>query len=201
MPTLIPLFPLDVVLLPGAELPLHIFEPRYKEMIGECLEQKSVFGVVRSHENTMAEMGCTAEIVELAKKYDDGRMDIETIGRRRFEIMEVKQDRSFLQADVLYVDDEPSTPAPDVTARALQLHAEVVATVGESSDFSPESALLSYEMAASLPIDLDFKQTLLGVRSEAERLEGLIEFFEAVLPKLRKAARRRQKAGGNGHVP
>jgi Lon protease-like protein len=197
----IALFPLDVVLLPGTELSLHIFEPRYKEMIGECLEQQKTFGIVRAHENKLAEMGCTAEITEVTKKYEDGRMDIETIGRRRFEILEVKQDRSFLQADVLYVDDEPSSPPEDVVRRALELHAEVVTTVGDDADVKPDSPLLSYELAGSLPIDLDFKQTLLGVRSEAERLEGLIEFFEAVLPKLRKAARRRQKAGGNGHVP
>jgi ATP-dependent Lon protease len=128
---LIPLFPLDVVLLPGTELSLHVFEPRYKEMIGECLEQQKAFGIVRSHENSLAEMGCTAEITEVTKKYEDGRMDIETIGRQRFEIMEIKQERSFLQADVLYVDDEPSTPSDDVVKRALELHTELVATVGE----------------------------------------------------------------------
>jgi Lon protease-like protein len=199
--TLLPLFPLDVVLFPGMEMPLHIFEPRYKEMIGECLEEKKQFGVVRVRENALAEIGCTAEITALVKKYDDGRMDIATIGRRRFEIVEVKSERIFLQADVLFVDDEPSTPSPENIARALELHAQVVGALGEEADAEADSPQLSYDMAGALPIDLEFKQTLLGVRSEAERLEGLIEFYEAILPKLEKGARRRQKAGGNGHVP
>ncbi len=75
MSTLLPLFPLDVVLLPGAPLPLHIFEPRYKEMISECLDQKRPFGVVRVKEEGVAEIGCTAEIISVAKKYPDGRME------------------------------------------------------------------------------------------------------------------------------
>jgi Lon protease-like protein len=96
--SLLPIFPLDLVLLPGSPLPLHIFEPRYKEMIAECLEQKKPFGVVRASSDGVAEIGCTAEIVSVTKKYDDGRMDILTRGVERFEVIELNQDRSFLQA-------------------------------------------------------------------------------------------------------
>ena len=78
MASLMPLFPLDVVLFPGAPLPLHIFEPRYKEMIGECLEQKLLFGVVRAQETNLADIGCTAEILAVTKTYDDGRMSRKT---------------------------------------------------------------------------------------------------------------------------
>ena len=98
--TLLPLFPLDLVLLPGAPLPLHIFEPRYKEMIRECLDQKSVFGMIRSKEEKLATIGCTAEIINVLKKYPDGRMDILAEGKKRFEVLQVSQDRAFLQADV-----------------------------------------------------------------------------------------------------
>ena len=95
---LLPLFPLDVVLLPGTPLPLHIFEPRYKEMIGECLANKTPFGVVRALDEGLAEVGCTAEIVTVTKEYADGRMDLIAEGRKRFEVVELNQDRSFLQA-------------------------------------------------------------------------------------------------------
>ncbi|MFB3814127.1 MAG: LON peptidase substrate-binding domain-containing protein [Terriglobales bacterium] len=201
MPRLLPLFPLDLVLLPGVPLPLHIFEPRYKEMIGECLAQRLPFGVVRAKEEGIAETGCTAEILELVKRYDDGRMDILTVGRRRFEVVEVNHDRSFLQAEVMFIEDEPSqVPARD-RQRALSLYEEIAEAAGSEAEVDPDSELLSYQLAGALPIDLDFKQGLLGVHSEAERLAGLIEFFEAILPKLKKAARRREKAGGNGHVP
>src|SRR3989475_12989782 len=107
MSILLPLFPLDVVLLPGVPLPLHIFEPRYREMIGECLAAEKPFGVVRVKEEGVAEIGCTAKIVAVTKKYDDGRMDIVTEGRERFEVMQVNQERAFLQAEVLYLQDEP----------------------------------------------------------------------------------------------
>jgi len=78
--SLLPLFPLDLVLFPGASLPLHIFEPRYREMISECLDQKKSFGVVRAKEDGVAEIGCTAEIITVTQKYPDGRMDIVTEG-------------------------------------------------------------------------------------------------------------------------
>ena len=83
-------------------LPLHIFEPRYKELIGECLEHDAPFGVVRVVEDGLAQVGCSAEVVTVVKKYDDGRMDIVTRGLHRFEIVELNQDRSFLQADVSF---------------------------------------------------------------------------------------------------
>src|SRR5690348_12535541 len=105
---LLPILPLDSVLLPGIPLPLHVFEPRYKEMIGECLSNKTPFGVVRAKdEEGIAEIGCTAEILTVTKEYDDGRMDIVTQGRERFEIVAVHHERAFLQAEVLFLLDEP----------------------------------------------------------------------------------------------
>jgi Lon protease-like protein len=104
--SLLPIFPLELVLLPGVPLPLHIFEPRYKEMIAECLEQKKPFGVVRASSDGVADIGCTAEIMSVTKKYDDGRMDILTRGVERFEVIEVNEDRSFLQAEISVVQDE-----------------------------------------------------------------------------------------------
>jgi Lon protease-like protein len=203
VPVLLPIFPLEVVLFPGIPLPLHIFEPRYQEMIGECLQQKKPFGIVRAQKEGIAELGCTAEIVELLKRYDDGRMDIMTVGRRRFELVEVNRDRNFLQAQVLFIDDEPEGTlgiTPAARERALELFSEVAELIGQEQDVDSGSRLLSFQLAGTLPIDLDFKQALLAIRSEAERLAGLTEFFEAILPKLKKAARRRDKAGGNGHV-
>ena len=94
--SLLPLFPLDVVLFPGAFLPLHIFEPRYREMTAECLAKDQPFGVVRAKEEGIAGIGCTAKIVTVAKQYPDGRSDIVTQGEQCFEILQVNQERSFL---------------------------------------------------------------------------------------------------------
>jgi Lon protease-like protein len=200
--SLLPLFPLDVVLLPGTPLPLHVFEPRYKEMISECLDQKKLFGVVRAKEEGVAEIGCTAEIITVAKKYPDGRLDIVAEGRDRFEIMQVSQERSFLQAEVLYLQDEPGKASAEEIAQAVKLRGEIVQLAGADAAEPPEAdaARLSFNLVGTLPLDLDFKQTLLGMKSESERMQAIISYFEAVLPNLRRTAQVRRRAGGNGHV-
>ena len=201
MDAFLPLFPLDVVLFPGIPLPLHIFEPRYKEMIGECLSQHRTFGVVRVVEQGLAEVGCTAEITTVVKEYPDGRLDIVTEGRRRFEVVRVNQERSFLQAEVLMIDDEPGTPPQADTSRAIRLHSELLAIAGAKQDLSAaDPTLLSFYLAGSLPLDLEFKQKLLSLRSEPERLSLLISYLETVIPNLRRAVTARDRAGGNGHV-
>src|SRR5205807_355 len=135
------LFPLDVVLFPGAPLPLHIFEPRYKEMIGECLEAKSPFGLVRAHDdsNAVAGIGCSAEILNVIKRYDDGRLDILTTGRRRFEVLELDQERAFLRAEVMFFDDDAEPGAGQgsdagisARAQAEALHRQMMTILGAS---------------------------------------------------------------------
>ncbi len=199
--SLLPLFPLELVLLPGTPLPLHIFEPRYKEMIRECLATDAPFGVVRALEEGIAEIGCTAEIISVTKEYPDGRLDLVCEGRKRFEVLEINRDRLFLQADVLMVPDEPGAAAQDERAKAVQLHLEILSLAGAVQDLSAaDQNALSFYLAGSLPLDLDFKQQLLGMRSEAQRIQAVSTYLEGILPKLRRASRAREKAGGNGHV-
>jgi Lon protease-like protein len=198
---LIPLFPLDVVLFPGAPLPLHIFEPRYKEMIGECLAQQLTFGVVRAIEQGLAEVGCTAEIVTVVKEYPDGRLDLVTEGRKRFELVRVNQERTFLRGKILLIDDEAGAPTQQDRSRAIELHSQLLAIAGAKQDLSAaDMSALSFFLAGSLPLDLDFKQKLLALRSEPDRLSLLIQYFESVIPNVQRAARVRERAGGNGHV-
>ena len=198
---LLPLFPLEVVLLPGTPLPLHIFEPRYKEMIGECLANDAPFGVVRAVEEGIADVGCTAEIITATKEYPDGRLDLIAEGRKRFEVLEVNQERSFLRAEVLMVPDEPGLAEQEEKVKAIQLHLEILSLAGAVQDLSAaDQNQLSFYLAGSLPLDLDFKQKLLGMRSEVQRIQEVAAYLEGILPKLRRVARTRQKAGGNGHV-
>ncbi len=198
MNSLLPIFPLELVLLPGVPLPLHIFEPRYKEMIAECLDQKKPFGVVRASHEGVADIGCTAEIMSVLRKYDDGRMDILTRGVERFEVIEVNQDRDFLQAEIAVVqdededEDEPGKPAAQVVTKAVRLHAEIAKLAGAEPSGPDEHATnLSFLLAGSLPLDLDFKQSLLTTLSEAKRLEAVVSYLEAILPGLRRAAKAR----------
>src|ERR1022692_4592121 len=123
---LLPLFPLQVVLFPGAELPLHIFEDRYKEMIGEAVRDRTEFGVVMASEKGMVSTGCTATVERVLKQYPDGRMDILTLGRRRFEILLLNSELAFLRGSVEFFDDEMGEPAsPENRKRALDGYNEL----------------------------------------------------------------------------
>ena len=202
MNPLLPLFPLDLVLLPGVPLPLHIFEPRYKEMIKECLDQKQAFGIVRAKEEGFANIGCTAEVMNVLKTYPDGRMNILAEGQKRFEVLQVNQERSFLQAEVFYLEDEKDPPAADELDKAIQLHGEIMELAGASPEEidKADAAQLAFRLAGSLPFDPDFQQALLEMSSEADRIRAVISFFERILPVLHQNARAKRRAGGNGHV-
>jgi Lon protease-like protein len=170
-------------------------------MIAVCRANDAPFGVVRALEDGVAEIGCTAEIVTVTKEYPDGRMDLVAEGRKRFEVLELNRERSFLQAEVLLVPDEPGAPSQEERTRAIQAHLEILTLAGAVQDLAAaEPNALSFYLAGSLPLDLDFKQKLLAMRSEDKRIQAVVAYFESILPNLRRAARSREKAGGNGHA-
>ena len=203
-PNRIPLFPLDIVLLPGAQLPLHIFEPRYKVMIGRCLEEKLEFGMILASKQSLAAVGCTAEIVQKLRDYPDGRMDILTIGRAVFHLIELIEEREYYEGVVEYVSDDPYTRNADQHAQLVQLFDQLRALLSENpwvdDPLAPEETL-SYRMAAMLPVELETRQALLESRSERERRETLLRWLERLIPKLIAQQRARERAGGNGHGP
>jgi Lon protease-like protein len=170
-------------------------------MIGECLANETPFGVVRAVDEGVVEIGCTAEIVSVTKKYPDGRLDLVAEGRKRFEVLEVNRQRSFLQAEVLLMPDEPSAPAEEDKARAIQAHLQILSMAGAVQDLSAADAdALSFYLAGSLPLDLDFKHKLLAMRKESERILAVAAYLESMIPNLQRASRAREKAGGNGHA-
>jgi Lon protease-like protein len=198
----LPLFLLDFVLLPGGQLPLHIFEPRYKEMISECLTSRGRFGVLHAKEEKIAQVGCSARIVNLSKTYADGRMDLLTEGLDRFEVVRTVAERSFLQAEVFYPEDVTDPVPQEQVTLVRRLYGELLTISGSHPEAELEHSPhpLSYQLAGRLPLDPAFKQRLLETRSEKERTEALVSFFQAVLPSMRHSARVREKAGGNGYV-
>ncbi|RRA47783.1 LON peptidase substrate-binding domain-containing protein [Acidipila sp. EB88] len=202
----IALFPLDVVLFPGVPLPLHIFEPRYKEMIQECLTGELQFGVVRAQREGLAIAGCTATVTRVIRSYPDGRVDVLCEGGRRFEIEQLDNSRSFLQAEVDFFDDEDVDTAEasrEERAACVALHLEVLALagIGRESYSLDLDKQLSFQLAWELPADLGFKQELLVSRSDRERTERLKDFYEGILPKLRLGAQARPAYARNGHGP
>jgi Lon protease-like protein len=200
--SLIAIFPLDVVLLPGAPLPLHIFEPRYKEMVSEAMVENKPFGIVRVQENSIAEIGCVADVTEVIKKYEDGRMDIVTEGTKRFAIEQLDQERDFLRADVSFFEDEEQGAAPKPDAEKLiDLHGQLLAIAGaEATGIEAEDPQLSFHLAGTVPLDLDFKQTLLGMKSEPQRVAAMVEYYTLLVPRLKRTLWVKEKSKGNGHA-
>lgn len=212
----IPLFPLDVVLFPGAALPLHIFEERYREMMRECLDREQTFGVVRARREGMAVIGCSAQIVAVLNQYPDGRFDILCQGRDRFEIELLDDSRSFLQAEVKLLVDNSATGHPgrsiDSTRaereQCAALHFELSQLTNAAGDedetvIFPHLDLddaISFQLADAIPSDLEFKQELLSLRSDAQRCKRLTEFYGTVLPKLRRGSLASKHVAGNGLV-
>lgn len=199
---LLPLFPLEVVLFPGTSLPLHIFEPRYKLMIGRCLEERREFGVILARKEGVAGVGCSAEIVQVVKRYEDGRLDIVTVGQNRFRLREVIEGLPYLQGRVDFLaDKEELSGHPGSSGRLLKLYGEAFHVLYGRQPETPEEGSgvsLAFSLASELPLDLDFKQQLLELLSEAERQQSLAGHLEALLPELQRRERVRQKAGGNG---
>jgi Lon protease-like protein len=198
----VPLFPLDVVLFPGTPLPLHIFEERYKEMIGECLSEKSGFGVVRAQREGLAVIGCMARIVRVLHEYEDGRLDILCDGGDRFEIEQLDNSRAFLQAEVDFFADDGVESTRQSREECLALHFEVMELAGVEHQpaYVNLDRPIAFHLAWSLPADLGFKQQLLGVRSDGERTQILCEFYKTMLPKLRVGALSNRVAASNGQV-
>ena len=198
---LLPLFPLNMVLFPNNALPLHIFEERYKEMIGEAIRQKTEFGIVLAAESGIVNVGCTATVENIIKEYPDGTMDIVTRGRRRFEILELNEEKDYLRGSVEFFDDEEdsSPPAVDARERALNGFREL-RTMEDREVPDPDSSdpQLSFRIADAVP-DLNFRQVLLVTRSEAERIKRLADYLPTYVSKAKRVTEFRDIVRSNGH--
>jgi Lon protease-like protein len=197
---MIPLFPLNVVVFPRTRLPLHIFEERYKEMIGNVIRDDSEFGVVLAKQDGVVNAGCTVAIEKVLEMYPDGRMDVMTVGRRRFEIASLNEEKAYLQGEVNFFDDEDFAPAPeDVREEALERYKAFDALPASNERQEPDLAdpQLSFQLALAVP-DLDFLNGLLRQRSETARLKTLSAFLAEYVPKQRTIERMKSLAPTNG---
>lgn len=197
---LIPLFPLNVVLLPGTHLPLHIFEERYKEMVGAAIRDESAFGVVLAIDGGVVNLGCTARIDRVLEETPDGQMDILTVGESRFEIVSLNQDRPFLQGEVNFFTDAETDAPLDLRERAIATFRQAFPAPDDewpfSMDFSHKQ--LSFQLAQGLS-DLEFKQQLLATRSEPVRLRKLVDFFPGFAQRQLAVEQIKKVANTNGH--
>jgi Lon protease-like protein len=196
-----PLFPLPIVLLPTEVVPLHIFEERYKAMIDLCLTDESEFGVIWLSDDDLKEIGCAARVTEVLERMDDGRMNVLVQGSRPFRLLERQEDHVFPAGKVELLSDRTEEADNRAGKEARDSFATLVERVTDQRpDDSAISQLGAYEMAATVDIGWDAKQSLLELRSERARLRLLARLFRAAMKRLDVAEKIAEQASRNGKV-
>jgi Lon protease-like protein len=195
-----PLFPLGLVLLPGEVIPLHIFEERYKQMIGECLDEERDFGVLWLADDALKDVGCAARITQVLERFEDGRLNILVEGTTPFRLERRIGDMAYPAGDIELLEDTQDADE-EALERTRKTYGDLVEEVTDSRP-EPETlaGLGAYGMAATVDINPAAKQVLLELRSEPARLEQLEALFTEALKRIRTAARVAEQASGNGHL-
>lgn len=210
MPTRLPVFPLSVVLFPGTPLPLHIFEPRYRQMLSDCLASDRRFGITPAVAGGEAPepgmVGCTAE-VRVNQELPDGRSNIVVLGGDRFVVADLLDGPlPYHVATVQTFDDDPGTAPPDErTAQLRELFARYAALVRELSDVEPQEPDLpeepwglSFHVAAGIDVEAAIKQRLLVERSTTRRVEALLVVLPTLSTAVERALQVHRRAHSNG---
>ncbi len=202
---ILPLFPLNVVLFPRAPLPLHIFEERYKQMVAAVLEGEGLFGVICTDGEGAARTGCCAKIVKIINRYDDGRMDILTVGVRRFRIARVLREEAYLQARVRYFGDDAAGDLPELVDRCLRLFHDIYqSTPGNLPRDELErssTTVVSFYVAFFSDLALKQKQRLLELTNPEARLRQIHAALRTRQRERRERLERARLVQGNGHIP
>ncbi len=195
------LFPLPLVLMPGEQAPLHIFEPRYRELVAECLEREEPFGLVLSDEDGTREIGTRALVIEVLERFEDGRLNIVIEGAERFRVVDLTEGREFLTARVDGVDDEDEQPTAEERERTLEAYDRVVAAAeAELDEFDREGSDLAFQIAARIDLGTEVKQQLLEMRSERGRVVELAGLLDRAAEAVAREREIRTRASGNGRV-
>jgi Lon protease-like protein len=196
------LFPLPIVLVPTERIPLHIFEPRYQDLIRECIDTAGEFGLVlATGDGAVHEIGTRARVVDLLEELEDGRMNIVVEGGERFRLLELTRGRTYQTGIVEPVSDEDAAVPEEDSARAIEVFREL-AEVSDSDVDVPEadSPVLVWELAARIDFGVDPKQEILASTSPPKRMRRLIELLETSLEAVRLEQTLRERAGRNGKV-
>lgn len=201
--TALPLFPLDLVLFPEEVIPLHIFEPRYRDLLTDCLREATPFGMVRMHEGKMEKTGCMARIRDVLRTHDDGSSDIMVIGDERFIIRDMFHVARYHTADVDVQADVVETIDPDERERLIAQHIKLLELAGRtpSPSIYENQPRVTYFIGRNSGLSTDQRQVLLEMRSEMERIRYLVGHLLDFIPAVERAETLRRKISSNGHFP
>ena len=195
------LFPLPLVLLPTEQVPLHIFEERYQELISECIDDETEFGLVYADDDGLREIGTRAAIVEVINRFEDGRMNIVIEGRDRFRLDELTSGRSFHTGEVTPVLDSDDPAEEGAVERARALFTRLRELTGTDIETpAPETPQLSFALASRVELVPDVKLELLAEVSERVRIERVCELLEGAAVTVERRRHAAERAATNGKV-
>jgi Lon protease-like protein len=203
--TWLPLFPLNVVLFPRSALPLHIFEERYKVLINECVERGTPFGIALSRDKGIAEVGCSANVSSVTRRYDDGRMDVVVGGVKRYRLLRYESGRApYLLGEVEYFDDPDEDVNRELAAATVELFNALLVMAykgnGTLTGLDRFESGLSYVIAQKSGLDLPRRQVLLEIPGENGRLHMLKEYLTDLLPRLKRQGEIQRIIKNDGYI-
>jgi Lon protease-like protein len=198
----LPIFELPLVLLPGERIPLHIFEERYKRMVGRSLEEDRPFGIVLHDDDGARSIGCTARVEEVLERFDDGRLNIVVAGEAPFKVLDRFEGPEFPAGEVEVIGSDDAPPVDEGAAGAArEAFAELAErATGERPDESDLEGAGAYAIASQIELPVETKQRLLETRDEDERMGLLANALRAVEKALEHAEESAERARTNGHV-
>jgi Lon protease-like protein len=196
------LFPLPIVLVPTERIPLHIFEPRYRELIAECIEHGEEFGLVlATGDGAVHEIGTRAAVAQVLEVLDDDAMNIVVEGGERFRLVDLTSGRAFTTGIVETVEDEDEPPLEADVERATEVFRQLAEAADSDVDLpDPRSPLYDFELTARVDFAVSSKQELLAMTSPRARMKTLIELLETALEAVQLEAVLRERASRNGKV-
>ncbi|HTR30268.1 MAG TPA: LON peptidase substrate-binding domain-containing protein [Puia sp.] len=203
MTNFIPVFPLGIVVYPGETVNLHIFEPRYKQLVSECYAEGKPFGIPTVIDNRLNEMGTLVRITEVVKQYENGEMDIRTEGLRVFRMLELIKsvpDKLFSGAIVNYPDNVLGPGKRALMTKVINAMRELHTLLNITKEFQkPDEELVSYDIAHHTGLSLEQEYELLGLLREEQRQEYLKRHLGKVLPVIAEMETLKEKVKLNGH--
>lgn len=200
-PDALPLFPLETVLYPEERLSLYVFEERYKDLVRDCQKWNTPFGIVLMQHGKLEDIGCMADITEAAWNSTDGTTQIMVRGARRFKVLSVKHEHTYLTADIEPLQDEEIDIAPPLKERVIAQHIKLLELAGRTprptvyQDRHP----LSFFIALNSGLTLEQKQHVLELDHEPERISFLVDHLERFIPAVEESESVRRKVRSNGH--
>lgn len=194
------LFPLDLVVLPGEKVPLHLFEPRYRQLYADCVLDDRPFVVVQQGPTGPADIGCSARFETLVRRFEDGRLNVIVQGLVPVELVEESEGRLYFSAKVRPLADEPGEPALELADRVLGRFRALAGLPDDAMPPAPEGVPLSYAVAGAFELPSGTKQELLESRDEGRRLTMVAEILSAVDQEVQHARVAAERASTNGRV-